>query len=524
MSPQTPVPKPRRRWLPQFSLGAMFVLVTAAAIGVWYWYQWPYEVRNVTYYPQAVDPFAPTGAKPAGPAQVLQLEVEYVRRVWSRDRQTIRHGPRRVYDGSDVLLHEGGYRNGVKHGRFADYYKGQLQSEAFFSRGQLHGASRRWNNKGQLVEETNYDRGQRHGRYLRSSYAGQREVEGYFDHGAPSGQWQWSPQPSRRGSRPAGSVAGQWQGGRPDGVWVCRNAQGAVCATLEFDRGRLLKSTAGTFDQRLQELLAAGAIHDPEVILRLLNPASAEFDATPLAAAVADLNDALQSQILVDQRHRVSLAPRRAAADSRPASYPVRLSTETTILVPLDERAPIYQYDLALPPSAERPPDPPRVVGLVDVPLTDRFDNLPLIVALEKLLSPYGLACDYRYGVLWIDRADSVRNWKDSTGISQIQPPRGSRLAEMWEQPVPVGVEFVMTPVIDALTYMQDQHAPGLKFDLSGIPIPTSRPLPQRQLRPVTLNVRNISLQHSIGLILDLADCQATLQGETIVVSAEPIP
>src|SRR6187401_2543243 len=112
-------PRPRR-WLPRFSLAALFVLVTLSAVGVWYWYQWPFEVENVEYGKATVDPFRAPGATalPNSRQQIVRREVESVRRVWSRERKTIRHGPRKVYDGQGRLLAEGHYSNGVRHGRF----------------------------------------------------------------------------------------------------------------------------------------------------------------------------------------------------------------------------------------------------------------------------------------------------------------------------------------------------------------------------------------------------------------------
>jgi len=38
---------------------------------------------------------------------------------------------------------------------------------------------------------------------------------------------------------------------------------------------------------------------------------------------------------------------------------------------------------------------------------------------------------------------------------------------------------------------------------------------------PVTITARGLPLKHSLGLLLELTGCQATLRGETIVVAPQ---
>src|SRR4051812_41479158 len=54
----------RRRFLPQFSLAAMFVLMTLAGIGAWYWYQRPFAVETESSFLVAADPFAAPASPP----------------------------------------------------------------------------------------------------------------------------------------------------------------------------------------------------------------------------------------------------------------------------------------------------------------------------------------------------------------------------------------------------------------------------------------------------------------------------
>jgi hypothetical protein len=111
--------------------------------------------------------------------------------------------------------------------------------------------------------------------------------------------------------------------------------------------------------------------------------------------------------------------------------------------------------------------------------------------------------------VLWIDRRAEVVNWQDPTGVNRLQPPAGSHLAETWDRVVPVGMDFVSTPLSDALHYVQDQDR--VAIDFSALP-------PASRVTPVTLNLRGLPFKHCLGLLLQQAGCQATLRGETIVV------
>jgi hypothetical protein len=161
-----------------------------------------------------------------------------------------------------------------------------------------------------------------------------------------------------------------------------------------------------------------------------------------------------------------------------------------------------------------------------ELPVTTPETALPLIVALDRLLAPNGLACDYRYGVLWIDRASAIADWQDNTGVSEIRPPTGSTLAQIWERTDHLGMAFVETPILDSLQYIRDQHGPGLEFDTTAFPPRPRGPwrlgpvgtLPA-ELRPVTVVVGRLPFKHSLGLLLNEADCHATLRGETLVIT-----
>ena len=93
-----------RLWRLQFSLASVFVLMTLSAIGVWFWYQRPYEVENKELASAPAILLRLRDTPPGFPAPVRR-EVETVRRVWGG--KTVRHGPRRIYDGTGKLSGHG---------------------------------------------------------------------------------------------------------------------------------------------------------------------------------------------------------------------------------------------------------------------------------------------------------------------------------------------------------------------------------------------------------------------------------
>lgn len=515
----------QKRWRPRFSLAALFVLITLSAVGTWYWYQLPFTVENVTYATGGSDPFAAPGSSlaPSGAKGVLRREVQSVRRVLGGDQKTLRHGPRRVFDGLGVLLEEGHYQNGVKHGRFAQYFAtGKLRSEESFERGQLQGVSRRWNTAYQLIEETHYERGQKHGRFFRADSSGRREIEGTYERDVPAEAWTWRPPilPYLTDRGAWAKITGQWHEGLPDGQWVCRDGANQVYLTVHFDRGRLIAAKPDNFEPRLSQLLAQGQIVDPEVVPSLFRLLRVSFTDTPLHVVAAYLSKASGVPVLLGV-HGPATAEEIAFA-CQATDSPAGRAPSANLPVATDDpfaglKSPArHRTNLAAT-------WPPGDLVVRELPVTMERYEAPIVCVLGEVLTPRGFACDYRFGVLWIDRAGAIAAWQDRTGIGQVRPPRSSRLAKVWDQPMPLGMEFVETPAADALTFLTDSQ-PDLALDISALPQP-ARPLPVRpgpvltkQLRPISLKVRNLPLKHVLGIILDQAECRAQLRGDTLVI------
>ena len=260
-----------------------------------------------------------------------------------------------------------------------------------------------------------------------------------------------------------------YRDGIPHGQWEWRDSAGHVTISAEFRFGRLESFQASPeCDQRLARHLAEGTI-DPRVAHELLKDNKWEFIETPL-------KDALQ--ILQD-----------------------------THLIPIE----CYGVARARGPS---PPASDRPSISIDMPITCNGVDRPLIVVLGKMLQPHGLVCDYRYGSLWVTERADAENWKDPTGVSEIVPPAGSRLAAQWE--AASRMEFVETPLADAFRIVENTNL--VKFDTS--PAPDS--IVHSSRITVTLNVSGLPLKHCLGMLLDRVDCQAKLDGETIVIDLQP--
>jgi antitoxin component YwqK of YwqJK toxin-antitoxin module len=503
-STTTASPPPRRFFRPRFSLAALFGVMTLACVGVWYWYQWPYEVEHLTY---------DSGPEPR---KVVEREVETVRNVWSRDQKTVRHGPWVVYGGKGQKKQEGNYRNGAKHGVFVRYdKKGKKEQEDHYASGILHGASRRWWH-GRLVEETFYDRGVLHGRNHSRSWNGdiaelqyehgrlegpyllsQPVVEGEFRGGKPDGEWTYFTGYWFDERSPAGLTA-EWQDGVPTGTWelvdLGFSPDATIGITMQFNGGRLVKVEPDVLEPRLAELLAQGEIHDPKLIRALFSVTEVNVIGLPFRDVVEILARPSEAQVVLSQ----------AALELRPESVPDYES---------------FPFRGGRVPTNPLDPFVPGKTELLQLPITCGFESLPLIAVLRKILEPLGLVCEYRYGVLRITTPDEAARG-DMTGVTTIVPPRGSRLEAAWQRPA--DLTFTETPLSDALQLLESTA--DVRFDISRLPA-------KYQSIPTTRNIRGLPLKHSLGCLLDGFPLCASLDGETIVVElqdghplAEPIP
>lgn len=149
-----------------------------------------------------------------------------------------------------------------------------------------------------------------------------------------------------------------------------------------------------------------------------------------------------------------------------------------------------------------------RHVHNVDLPVSAQFIGIDRCSGLTLMLAPHGLACDYRYGVLWITTADDVKDWHDPIGIADIQPLPGSLLAASWNAVVPLGVEAVDQPLEAVIQSLAQRLAVETEIDTSRIAAtPNTSPA-----FTVTANLKELPLRHMLGILLYKANCSCRLE------------
>jgi hypothetical protein len=116
-----------------------------------------------------------------------------------------------------------------------------------------------------------------------------------------------------------------------------------------------------------------------------------------------------------------------------------------------------------------------------------------------------------------VGSSQGVENWIDPTNVLDLNPPAGSKLATVWDEQTTM--EFIETPLSDALGIIGTMH--GVRFDLSHLAGERIEKLPNHDLL-VTFNVTGISFENGLGALLYTIDCQAHLDGETIVIELQP--
>lgn len=305
-----------------------------------------------------------------------------------------------------------------------------------------------------------------------------------------------------------------YRDGIPHGKWEWLDGNGKAYLSAQFKRGRLVSFEASPeCDQRLARHLAEGTIKDPQLIMKLIEPTRLSFEGTPL-------NDGMQ--VLMDAHGLIM----NYQSLRKPAGY-VEFGRKGEI-VKIEMLTDRYQQMMATPAASKRvvslasmsrgkgSPDSKLVIRQFDMPVTCDLTEVPLIVGLGTMLQPHDLVCDYRYGQLWIDGRESAANWKDPTGVTSIVPRAGSSLAIAWE--LPNKFEFIQTLFGDVCAAIEQSH--NVKLDLSHMP----DHLVQSGYKelPVTCYLGGLPFKHSFATLLEGIDCQARLDGETIVIELQP--
>jgi hypothetical protein len=248
-----------------------------------------------------------------------------------------------------------------------------------------------------------------------------------------------------------------WRQGKLDGLHKTRLADGRMLAR-QFSAGRLTHADGRPVENGLLDLLESGAITDARVAEGLKNSGEIQFINTRLPDAVMYLSEGYDLQILLDISK----------------------------------------------------------VEDIDLPIAEVACDSDLCTILTLLTEPRGLACDYRYGCLWITTADDARDWRDPTGVAEIEPTAGSVLENVWNEPV--DVEAINQPLTTAVKQLCTPLAVPIDLSqmaASGTPVDP----------PVTHFAKRHPFRHILGALLYKAGCRCELDEGTLIIlpPAEPM-
>jgi hypothetical protein len=302
-------------------------------------------------------------------------------------------------------------------------------------------------------------------------------------------------------------VVASWSHGVPHGKWEWRDATGKTIAQVEFDEGAIVGPHARLLTARLAEAMAKPESNAAPIRERFFAPVTGTFS-DHLRSSANWLSDAMRLPIEGDWDELVP-----APIEDRPPDGPfevVPLSDDTRLLVPIDEAAPPSAIRLEVGPAGgpdSTAKDESKLVPLADLPVEFDVNEMPGIMALVEMLQQHNLVCDYRYGTLWVTTPEIAAVWRDTTGVEQIVPPPGSRLAAEWEKSTELN--FIQTPLHDVLSILADVHS--ISIDAS-----------QASSPPLTVEVSGVSLKEGLGRVLYRARCKCSLRGDALVVEDLP--
>jgi hypothetical protein len=268
---------------------------------------------------------------------------------------------------------------------------------------------------------------------------------------------------------------GNYQDGKKHGVWKTYNDTGLLRSTttweadqlhgpatiggirgknkihLVFRNGEVVELNRQPVEDRLVVLAREGKIDSPLITEVIRSPAGVEYVGLPITTITDSLSRNFQAPIIVDRRH-------------------------------------------------------------VDPQL--RVDcngcDIPLGASLTVMAAEHDLACDVRYGCIWITTAEDAEHWHDPTGIAEIVPPADSLLAKSWNETVTIAA------IEKPLAILLDQ-----KFERLAIDVDTSQIGPgtdEKPSYPVTTNLQGMKFRHALGILLYQTRCRCKLEGETLVI------
>ena len=478
----TPAPadtKLRRRWLsPRFSLKMLMLVVTAAAVGAAFWWRWP-----VTQ----------TTEKKRGSSVTTET----------------------------FTYHRGLRGDLIKHGVHRIVRDDNVETEAYYREGLLHGPYRRG---GWVTGE--YFLGEKHGTWR-------------YERRNPS-----TEQMSRSEEH--------WNRGKRDGVFQCWDAEGKLRFGLEFKNDRLIAAQNSPSGSLLVRRIADGSLGNPALARHradgsarhftpqnvLFADVDLDYDGTPLGEMIEDLQERFAIPLAARwKRKTVVLRPPPAPAEPpQPAMHEIPFSDEWILVEPDDPKGAPQLVDMrprSLAPPAAAVPPPPIIMETHRVPVTVNEKQTMLLVGFDVFLSPLGLALDYRHGVLCIVDAEGAGDWKDTTGVMDLHPAKETPLSEQLDAPAKV---TYLEPLRDVLRNLATTQEISVEFRPANDPTSGLGSIPEEEMVNLireALMIRNepsskstrpipITLRQLLGLLLDQANLHCHEEKGVLIIEPPP--
>ncbi len=137
---------------------------------------------------------------------------------------------------------------------------------------------------------------------------------------------------------------------------------------------------------------------------------------------------------------------------------------------------------------------------------SDQLNGIPLRLGLLRLLRRCGLVCDYRFEQFVITTVNDARTWTDRSGVNKLQPPPGSRWAEVLEDET--GVEC--HDVSDMVEQLKIHYGVEVQLDLkSGGSTPRGL---------CTIHTARVPNRHWLRILLGRENLTCTLDGDTLLI------
>ena len=244
-----------------------------------------------------------------------------------------------------------------------------------------------------------------------------------------------------------------WRRGKLDGPYERESTKGSSFRHM-FSAGRLTEINGQPARNRLYDLLESGVFDadDGRVGEELQTPTKIEFVETPLVDVVVFLQETHNLPMFLD---------------------------------------------------SARVPAPP-------FPITADYKGIDLISGLTLLTSSHNLGCDYRYGMICITTAKDAEDWRDPTGVAQIEPLKGTALARAWNEPATL--EAVYQPLAPQLAMLAQRLA--IDIDTSQIDPTGDNP----SAFSITANAKGLPFRHILGFALYQTNCRCKLDGDKLII------